>query len=49
MTQYQADAMKIIDEIYMSVLDELTIPALASLALMGLQDASDEQLQLKAG
>ena len=49
MTQYQADAMKIIDEIYMSVLDELTIPDLASLALMGLQDASDEQLRLKAG
>ena len=49
MTQYQADDMKIIDEIYMSVLDELTIPDLASLALMGLQDASDEQLRLEAG
>ena len=49
MTQYQADAMKIIDEIYMSVLDESTIPDLASLALMRLQDASDEQLRLEAG
>ena len=49
MTQYQADTMKIIDEIYMSVLNESTTPDLASLALMGLQDDSDEQWQLKAG
>ena len=45
MTQYKADARKIIDEIYMSVLGESTTPDLASLALMGLQDASDEQLR----
>ena len=47
MMQFQADAMAIIDEIYMLVLDESTIPDLASLALMGLQGASDEHYDLK--
>ena len=48
-TQFQADAMKILDEIYMTVLDEATVPELPSLTLLGLQHARDEQLRLEAG
>ena len=48
MTQYQAKAMTIIDEIYMSVLDESDVPELTSIALVGLQAASDERLCITA-
>jgi len=48
MNRYAEQVLLIVDEIYMTILDESLVPDLATLSLVGLNQASDEYLRTKA-
>jgi len=48
MNRYAEQVLLIVDEIYMTILDESLVPDLATLSLVGLNQASDEYLRNKA-